>query len=195
MRIERGHPSDALLRTALKNQYHANLAMLRNALEACPAELWDHAAHRNPFWRVAYHTLFYTDFYLQPRADDFQPWARHQHEVQYMDQHAPAPSEAAGAAPGAPFTPYSRQDLLEYWKVCDALVDDAVDALDLGSAESGFDWYPISKIEHQFVNLRHLAHHTGQLIDRVRAASDVGVQWFGRRRDLADPTRAEETST
>jgi len=181
-------PPVALLRAALKNQYHANLAMLRNAIEACPEAEWGSDSLRNPFWRVAYHTLFYTHFYLQPHADDFRPWARHQHEVQYMDQDAPKPGEGEAAKPGAPFTAYSKRDLLDYWAICDAAVDDAVDALDLASSDSGFYWYPMSKIEHQFVNLRHLAHHTGQLIDRVRAATGEGVQWFGRRRDLgADP--------
>lgn len=185
MGAERGSPPEALLRAALKDQYHAGLAMLRNAIEACPETLWRSTEHRNPFWRVAYHTLFYTHFYLQPHADDFLPWARHQHEVQYMDQERPATPEGETAAPGAPFTAYSKPDLLGYWAICEALVDDAVDALDLASPDSGFYWYPISKIEHQFVNLRHLAHHTGQLFDRVRAATGEGVEWIGRRRDAA----------
>ena len=55
------------------------------------------------------------------------------------------------------------------------MIDDAVDALDLDSTESGFSWYHMSKLEHQFVNIRHIQHHAGQLIDRVRSAADVGI--------------------
>jgi hypothetical protein len=52
---------------------------------------------------------------------------------------------------------------------------------DLLSAESGFSWYPVSKLEHQIINIRHLQHHAAQLGDRLRyATTDVGVEWYGR---------------
>jgi hypothetical protein len=59
-------PADAL-RSALKSQYHATLAMLRAAIRRCPDDLWTGSGgHANPFWRIAYHTLFYAHLYLQP---------------------------------------------------------------------------------------------------------------------------------
>jgi hypothetical protein len=57
-----------------------------------------------------------------------------------------------------------------------------VDALDLMSDESGFSWYPIPKLEHQLVNLRHIQHHMAQLADRLRASEAVGIRWIGARR-------------
>jgi hypothetical protein len=39
----------------------------------------------------------------------------------------------------------------------------------------------MSKLEHQFVNLRHPQHHTGQLADRLRQHADLGVRWVGGR--------------
>ncbi len=66
-----------------------------------------------------------------------------------------------------------------YWSFCDRIVDDAVDALDLDSAESGFSWYRMSKLEHQLVNLRHIQHHGAQLADRLRSAADIGIRWVG----------------
>jgi hypothetical protein len=35
----------------------------------------------------------------------------------------------------------------------------------------------MSKLEHQFVNIRHIQHHGAQLIDRVRSATHVGIGW------------------
>ena len=64
---------------ALKSQYHAALKTLRLAIEACPDAKWnDPADGLAPFWRVAYHTLFFTHFYLQKDEASFQPWALHQ---------------------------------------------------------------------------------------------------------------------
>ena len=46
--------------------------MLRSAVEACPDDLWDDYAHGTPFWHLAYHALFYADFYLFDDAEAFQ---------------------------------------------------------------------------------------------------------------------------
>jgi hypothetical protein len=73
--------------------------------------------------------------------------------------------------------PYSKPQVLAYWTVCDQLVDGAADALDLASSDAGFPWYRVGKLEHQLVSLRHLAHHAGQLADRVRASAGAGVRW------------------
>ena len=56
--------------------------------------MWDDPADGPaPFWRVAYHTLFYAHFYLQQKQDDFTPWARHRDEAQFMGS---VPSENHG---------------------------------------------------------------------------------------------------
>ena len=61
------------------------------------------------------------------------------------------------------------------------MIDDAVDVLDLDSAECGFSWYRMSRLDHQFVNIRHIQHHAAQLIGRVRSAADVGIRWVSAR--------------
>ena len=61
------------------------------------------------------------------------------------------------------------------------MVNGAVDVMDLTSPECGFSWYRVSKLEHQLVNLRHLQHHTAQLADRLRTATDMHVRWVGSR--------------
>src|SRR5947207_15340013 len=63
-----------IMRPVLKSQYHASLAMLRDTIERCPDALWTSGDYLNPFWRIAYHALYYTHFYLQPNADSFRPW-------------------------------------------------------------------------------------------------------------------------
>ncbi len=63
---KKGTSSLEALRSALKSQYHASLAMLRTAIRACPEDLWSSSdGHANRYWRIAYHTLYYTHLYLQ----------------------------------------------------------------------------------------------------------------------------------
>lgn len=167
----------ATLRFILRSQYHAGLAMLREAIERCPDDLWLNTPSRNAFWQIAYHTLFYTHYYLQKDHLEFHPWAEHQSENQNPDGIA-APPDPASTLPLIP-EPYNRAQALAYWDICDQAVDGAVDALDLHSSQSGFPWYNMSKLEHQLVNLRHLQHHAAQLADRLRTALDTGIRWVG----------------
>lgn len=167
------------LRSILKSQYHASLAMLLETLERCPDDVWSGDEYKNSFWQIAYHTVFISHLYLQPNHAAFRPWEHHQAEVQHQDGIA-GPADPDSTLPLVP-EPYTRAQVLEYWKVCDRLVDDAVDALDFANPESGFYWYKVSKLEHQFINIRHIQHHTAQLADRLRAAADIGISWVGDR--------------
>ncbi len=47
-----------------------NTLMLRRAIELCPEGEWSAVVQETPFWRVVYHTLYYTHLYLQ--ADESQ---------------------------------------------------------------------------------------------------------------------------
>ena len=160
------------LQAALKSQYHAALAMLQDTIEVCPADLWVSDRYTNQFWRVVYHTLYYTDLYLQPSEAAFIPWEHHRPGLHRLE---------AGAETGDPIVPYSREDLRGYCRGCGDRVDALVDRLDLAAPDSGFSWYSMPKLEHQFVNLRHLQHHTGQLADRLRQVAGRGVRWVGGR--------------
>jgi hypothetical protein len=170
-------PLDRPLRAALRSQYHAALAMLRETIERCPDDLWLDNGPRNAFWQVAYHTLYFTHLYLQPRLEAFRPWQGHQVGVQHEDGIA-GPADPESTLPLIP-RPYTKAEALAYWSVLEGMVDGAVEGLDLASGESGFSWYPVSKLEHQLVNLRHVQHHIAQLADRLRAAEDVGIRWVG----------------
>jgi hypothetical protein len=171
------------VRAALKGQYHASLEMLRQTVEQFPDQAWTAREHRNAPWQIAYHALYFTHMYLMPDEAAFRPWAGEQSQVQNPDGIGGSP-DPKNALPDIP-DPYTRAQVLTYLTVCDGMVDDAVDALDLDSPESGFSWYKVPKLEHQLISLRHLQHHTGQLQDRLRAAADIGVRWVGSRRAAA----------
>jgi len=167
------------LRATLKSQYHAALAMLRQAIELCPQEIWSDDQNINSVWQIAYHTLFFAHLYMQPTEAAFRPWKHHQSQVQYPDS-IPGPADPKSPLPLLP-TPYTKDQVLAYWKACDDMVDETVDTLDLLSADSGFSWYKVSKLEHQIINIRHIQHGAAQIADRVRSRADLGVDWVGAR--------------
>lgn len=174
-----------VFRRVLKDQYHGALAMLRQTIEKCPQELWIDKAYTNPFWRIAYHALFYCHLYSQPRAQDFRPWKLHQTSIQDLDD-IPAPPDILDVIelphrPPQTGEPYSKTQVLEYLTFCEDMIDAAVDRLDLLSLDSGFHWSKRPKAERQIVNIRHIQHHTAQLAVRLRESAGIGIDWIGGR--------------
>lgn len=166
---------DSSIKQAILGQYRAGLEMLGNAIERCPAELWFSNIDRNRFWHIAYHSLFFTHFYLQPAEADFQAWSKHVPDSNYLSRTTGAKEE--------PFPlpePYTKTDLQEYLNLCRQEVEKQVPLQRLEDG-SGFSWLPFSKLELQFYNIRHLQHHTGQLIERLRRSADIGVGWVRSR--------------
>src|SRR5262245_59517577 len=94
------------LRSVLKSQYHAVLAMLRETIERCPDEEWANSSHKNAFWQVAYHTLFFAHLYLMTEASAFRPWREHQSGVQHEDGIA-GPDDPRSGLPLIP-NPYTK---------------------------------------------------------------------------------------
>lgn len=162
---------DSNIQLQLVGQYRAELAMLQQAIELCPEELWRDAKPKNKFWHIAYHAVFYTHFYVHQSDKDFVPWTKHQKDSNFLGGHPATPNE-----PPAMIEPYSREDVLEYLDLCREAVTAKV-PLDTLDAPSGFYWLPFGRLELHLYNLRHLAHHEGQLADRLRNAADKGVGW------------------
>jgi hypothetical protein len=164
------------VRAALKSQYHAALKMLHEVIEKCPDVTWNDPSYDPArFWRVAYHTLFYTHFYLQQDQEGFTPWARHREEAQFFSN---VPWETQ--RPPKACEPFTRDDLLEYCDVCDGMIDAGVDALDLTAPQCGFPWYEMPTLEHQIVNIRHIQHHAAALSSRLRRSAGIEVPWVGK---------------
>jgi hypothetical protein len=159
---------------AFRSQYLASLEMLRHAIDRCPASLWNDPEPKNRFWHVAYHVLFYTHLYLQETERSFEPWRRHRPNHQFL-----------GPLPEPPHSlpeigePYTREELIEYADLCRDEVQARLSGLDLDAA-SGFSWIPLNKAELQMYNIRHLQHHAGQLIDRLRTREGIRIDWVGR---------------
>jgi hypothetical protein len=120
---------------------------------------------------LAYHVLFYTHFYLAPSEAEFRPWQRQRPGYNFLGAPPWSPGEKLVLG-----DPYTKVELLEYCHLCLEEVKAQVPALDLEAA-SGFFWLPLNKLELQLYNLRHLAHHTGQLADRLRTGAGLGVPW------------------
>lgn len=150
-------------------QYRASLAMLGQAIDRCSDELWLAARHNPPFWRVAYHTLFFTDLYLSETVSAFVPWSGHREQLESLDPLV--------AVAGPPCT---QADIAAYCASLSRGVAARIADYNL-SGPSGMPWLPFTKLELQFYNTRHIHHHAGQLSIWLREESEREIDWVGSR--------------
>lgn len=154
----------------LSKQYRASMAMLKEAITKCPESLWNAPEYPNKFWRVAYHALYYTHLYLQNSLRGFTKWKKHRENYNRLGRPGSAHGRSKIDAP------YSQVEILEYFEICLREIEAKVPSLDF-NAPSGFYWLPFTKLELQLYNIRHIQHHAGQLIDRLRTVEGIGIGW------------------
>lgn len=160
---------------AIKSQFLAALAMLYQAVEKCPENMWNDEADHNKFWHIAYHALFYTHLYLQPTGADFIPWIKARRDYEFMGSKPWAPDETPEIG-----EPYTKEEILECLTFCEQQVLDVVDLLDL-DGPSGFEWLPFGKLELQFYSIRHLQLHVGELCNQLFTRAQIDVNWVGMK--------------
>ena len=161
------------INAVIVSQYRASLAMLRAPIERCPEDLWASETHENRFWQIAYHALFYTHLYLSPGEESFEPWELYRPEY-----------ESLGPLPYPPYAlpeigdPYTQAEILDYQALVEGMVVKRVGAAPL-EGPSGFPWLAFDRLELHLYNVRHIQHHAGQLVDRVRHARGGSFGWVG----------------
>jgi hypothetical protein len=160
-------------KSALQHQFVAALDMLENAIRACPEAVWDEAATPIPqrFWYLAYHTLFWLDFYLSEREQGFAPPAPYT-----LDELDPA-----GVYPGHA---YSNSELLSYLAHGREKLRQVLRSLSEahGAESCGFGSRQMSIFELHLYNTRHVQHHTAQLNLILRQRTNSAPRWVGRGR-------------
>ena len=171
--------------TAIGRQFAAAIQMLRSAVEACPDDLWDDRAHGTPFWHLAYHALFYADFYLSDDAATFQARDFHVDKANFL----PGDYQQYGGVVTTPEKAFARVQLLEYADHCLRKSDQTFKKLTDNRAleRCGFPWYNLNVGEFMLNNLRHIQHHTGQLVVLLRRHANIGIDWLGTKDNQPPP--------
>ncbi len=170
------------LKGCLKQQYHAALAMLVDCVKKCPDSLWTVGEHPRTFWRIAFHTAFFTQLYLGQDEAAFKPWPVRHEKIHPGLWTSPAEVEPFELAKDEPS--YNAEEMLAYILYVDDLVDMLVDELNVDAQETGFSWYHnMDKLSHVLLNLRHLQGHVGQLSE-ILMQHGIDTDWVSASNKL-----------
>jgi len=157
---------DVTWKTIIWQQFGAAIDMLENAMRACPEELWYDHSRQPEFWYVAFHTLFYLDFYLSDAEAGFAPPAPYT-----LDELDPA-----GIIPDRPYTKDELQIYLEHGRrKCRTKIGSLTD--EQVGQPCAFDAPEVTVAELLLYNMRHVQHHTAQLNLILRQVVDSAPRW------------------
>ncbi len=176
---------DNFWQIVISRQFAATIQMIRLAIESCPDDLWDDGTHGSPFWHLAYHVLFYTDFYLSENYKTFKPMEFHEDKANFL----PGDYQEFGRIASTPEKVFNKQQLLNYTDHCMHKCQDTFNKLTNERAlkRCGFWWYKLNVGEFLINNLRHAQHHAGQLNLLLRRHADIGIDWFGTKDNQPPP--------
>jgi len=171
---------DATWKRSLWQQFGAAIDMLENAIRACPEALWGDRTRHPEYWYLAYHTLFWLDFYLSETPQGFAPPAPFT-----MDETDPA-----GLLPERVCEKELLLGYLEHGRTrCRATIAALTD--ERASRRSGFERLGLTVGELHLYNMRHVQHHAAQLNLILRQTIDAAPKWV--RRTAVDLEGEHET--
>jgi DinB superfamily len=156
-------------RSATRQQFHAAIDMLANAIEACPESVWS-GQGQGAFWYLAFHTLFFLDLYLsgedEPRFHPPPPFGLTELEPEVV---IPDPA-------------YRKDELLSYLehgrKRLDAVMTGMTETW--VTSPCPIPYRAMSNGELLLYNMRHVQHHAAQLNLLLRQRTNSAPLWVSK---------------
>lgn len=153
-------------KTSLWKQFGASIDMLENSVKACPDSLWNDSSK---FWYIAYHTIFFLDYYLSEDAENFNP---------------PMPFTLSEFNPDGemPEKVYDKSELLEYIKFSKEKCRKLISELSDENMQKRFinKYLNYSRFEILLDNMRHVQHHMAQLNLLIRQSGNEPPDWVSQ---------------
>lgn len=156
-------------RSAIRQQFHAAIDMLANAIKACPDSVW-YGQGQGAFWYLAFHVLFFLDLYLSSKGEsEFRPPPPF--GLSELEDEAVVPEPVHG-----------KDELLGYIEHCRKRLD----AVMAGMTETWatepcpFPYRAMSNGELLLYNMRHVQHHAAQLNMRLRQTTNSAPRWVSK---------------
>jgi hypothetical protein len=162
-----------IIKALIGNQFEAALCMLGSCVEQCPDTIWESRVANLKFCQVAFHALFFTDYYLgEPNVEAFREQPFHRENTHVFRDYEELEDRAQ-------ILLYDKTAIRAYLAHCRRKATQviAAETEDSLRAPCGFARKPISRAELYGLNIRHIQHHAAQLSLRLRLDAQESVPW------------------
>jgi hypothetical protein len=161
-------------KTLLTNQFEAALCTLGKCIDGCPEANWNARVGNYAFCQVAFHTLFFADYYLGQNPDEFRRQPFHAEHTEFFRDY----EELADHAPRNLYDRTAIQTYLAYCRqrALEVIASETTESL---GARCGFPPKTFTRAELYVYNIRHIQHHVAQLSLRLRIDAGADIPWVG----------------
>jgi hypothetical protein len=158
----------------LSHQYEAAFCTLSACIDRSPEAAWSAPVGSLAFCQVAFHTLFFADFYLGPNEESLKQQQFHRDNKDFFRDYEELQDRKQQLL-------YDRPSIKAYLEHCrkKASAVIAAETVETLTGPSGFRRREFSRAELHVYNIRHIQHHAGQLSLRLRIDWNEEVPWFG----------------
>lgn len=158
----------------ISNQLSAALCTLHHCIERCPQTAWNASVGNHAFCRVAFHTLFYADYYLGANAEPFKRQTFHQQNAAFFGDYEEFEDRE-------PVRRYDKPSIRNYLQHCrdKATATIAAETAESLAARANLPRRDFSRAELHVYNTRHIQHHAAQLSLRLRIDHKIEFPWVG----------------
>ncbi|MHA2246526.1 MAG: hypothetical protein ACXADY_16410 [Candidatus Hodarchaeales archaeon] len=144
-------------------QYGAAFKTLERIIDICPDEFWNDLTNGPEFYKILYHTMFFTDLYLstEDESKNFTPKFSHAEDFRSSKENF-HPKEWARSL--------SKSEVKDYLKDLRVKGRKRIEELTIEQLISNplFKWHGSSLLSSLMYNLRHIMLHIGALQVRLR---------------------------
>jgi len=159
---------------ALVRQLEAGLSTLQNVIQDCPDDYWDAKDNDYPFSQVAFHTLFYIDYYLHDTVEEMENQDFHTANKDSFRDYEELEDKL-------PKHLYSKEFIRNYLIQCHALIQNL--ELDGTGGKLGdparINNKDMTVLEMLVYVIRHIQHHAAQLGLRIQTKTGKEMDWIG----------------
>lgn len=156
-------------------QFGAAIDSIERAIDVCPESLWSDQAREPQYWYLAFHTIFWLDFYMKESGEGYRP---------------PEPFGLEELDPAGLLPPrvYSKQELLAFLALARANARQALQRLtkEVSTQPYHFANTHITVAEKFLYNMRHCQHHAAQMNLIMRQTVDSAPRWVFQAKDRLD---------
>ena len=158
----------------IANQFEAALCTLNICIDRCSETAWDAPVGNWPLCQVAFHALFFTDYYLGMDEESLRGQPFHRDNERFFGDYEQLEDRK-------PVSRYDKTSIRKYMEHCRKKASQviAAETADSLNARAGFGRREFSRAELHVYNIRHIQHHAAQMSLRLRIDAQQDIPWVG----------------
>ena len=159
------------LDSILLNQYNAALSMLENCINNYKDDIWYNSDnYLNPAWQIAYHTIYYANIYCSSSRKEIVHWENEIADYNMLKRTSKSKRKKADKK-------YSQKEMKDFLNFVKKNIPQYLTNMKPDN-KCWPNWYNLQQNEFHINNIRHIQHHTAQLIERHDIIKEMPYEWL-----------------